>query len=584
MDNLIRFRLSAPGRSLILTNHNMKYFLYCRKSQEAEDRQILSLEAQERELKEFCTKYNLITVATYHESQTAFVPGRPKFNEMLDRISSGEAEGIIVWHPNRIARNAEDSGRIIGMFDRKILKEVRTPNKTYLNNSNDKFFLNFEFAVAKKSSDDNSEAVRRGNKEKFFQKQGWSGVAPSGYLNHKVLETGENVIIPDPKRFHLIQRSIKAVIYDGKTPMEALDQLNNDWKYRSPRRRRMGGRPMSRSTFYKVLSNSFYYGWMVRKEGEAWGKHEPMITESEFERLQILLGTKGRSQKTDYNWAYKPALTCAECGASITCEQKIQIICSECKTKFHKGKTRNACPNCGTKIEEMRSPTLLRYVYYHCTKKVNPNCSQGSVEIKELERQISNILNQIQISPALYKWVLKLLRKHIPEELNFEENIKNDLEKRHEDCRKEIQNLLRLNISAENANEELLSKRQFSEEMSRLKKEKKVLEEQINTSNVSFDNRVHRVEEILDFAKTAPKEFLDCKDNDRKTEILVRLGSNLTIKDKKLCLESNNPYLLIVNNEILQEYDLARLEPEKYFIGKRKVKLIEEFIPAWLGD
>ena len=61
----------------------MKYFLYIRKSTDENDRQVLSLEAQETELKEFALRENLLIAATFRESQTAKEPDRPIFNDML---------------------------------------------------------------------------------------------------------------------------------------------------------------------------------------------------------------------------------------------------------------------------------------------------------------------------------------------------------------------------------------------------------------------------------------------------------------------------------------------------------------------
>jgi len=89
-----------------------KYFLYARKSTDEPDRQILSIEAQITELKEFADRENLEIAETFIESQTAKIPGRPIFNEMIKRIESGEANGILAWHPDRLARNSIDGGKL----------------------------------------------------------------------------------------------------------------------------------------------------------------------------------------------------------------------------------------------------------------------------------------------------------------------------------------------------------------------------------------------------------------------------------------------------------------------------------------
>ena len=48
----------------------MKYFLYCRKSTEGDERQALSLPAQERELKELAIKENLRIEHIFKESKS----------------------------------------------------------------------------------------------------------------------------------------------------------------------------------------------------------------------------------------------------------------------------------------------------------------------------------------------------------------------------------------------------------------------------------------------------------------------------------------------------------------------------------
>lgn len=73
----------------------MKYFVYARKSTDSEERQVLSIEAQLAELKEFATKEKLEIASSLCEAKTAKEPGRTVFGEMLERIEKGEAQGIL---------------------------------------------------------------------------------------------------------------------------------------------------------------------------------------------------------------------------------------------------------------------------------------------------------------------------------------------------------------------------------------------------------------------------------------------------------------------------------------------------------
>ena len=78
---------------------SQKFFLYARKSTDVEDKQILSIEAQLQELRDFAKRENLDIALEFIEKQSAKIPGRPIFNEMLQRIEKGEANCILSWHP-----------------------------------------------------------------------------------------------------------------------------------------------------------------------------------------------------------------------------------------------------------------------------------------------------------------------------------------------------------------------------------------------------------------------------------------------------------------------------------------------------
>jgi len=80
-------------------NSKPKYFLYARKSTEDDDKQVMSIEAQLFELREFARKENLEILSEFQESKSAKTPGRAVFGEVMARIESGEAQGIIAWHP-----------------------------------------------------------------------------------------------------------------------------------------------------------------------------------------------------------------------------------------------------------------------------------------------------------------------------------------------------------------------------------------------------------------------------------------------------------------------------------------------------
>lgn len=94
-----------------------KYFLYARKSTEDDDKQVMSIEAQLYELREFAHNENLVILKEFQESKSAKTPGRTVFGEMMSKVESLDGVGILAWHPDRLARNSIDGGRIIYAVD-----------------------------------------------------------------------------------------------------------------------------------------------------------------------------------------------------------------------------------------------------------------------------------------------------------------------------------------------------------------------------------------------------------------------------------------------------------------------------------
>lgn len=144
----------------------MKYFIYCRKSSEEEERQALSIESQVEELREFAHKENLRVIREYTEAKSAKTPGREVFDQMLEAIENGEVEGILSWHPDRLSRNASDSGRIIHLIDISKIQSLKFPTFWTDLSPQGKFNLSIAFSQAKYYSDNLRENVKRGIRAK----------------------------------------------------------------------------------------------------------------------------------------------------------------------------------------------------------------------------------------------------------------------------------------------------------------------------------------------------------------------------------------------------------------------------------
>src|SRR3989338_8838229 len=162
----------------------MRYFIYARKSTDDENRQVLSIKAQLKEVREYAQRENILVVKEIIEAKTAKKPGRPLFNDMLTGIEHGAAEGILAWHPDRLARNSVDGGRIIYLVDQKVIKDLRFTTLRFDNNAQGKFMLSIVFGQSKYYIDALSENIRREIRLKL-SKGIWPQWAPAGYLNDR---------------------------------------------------------------------------------------------------------------------------------------------------------------------------------------------------------------------------------------------------------------------------------------------------------------------------------------------------------------------------------------------------------------
>ncbi len=125
------------------------FFLYVRKSTDVEDKRVLSIDAQLAELRQFAERERLMAVAELIEKQSAKIPGRPIFNDMLARIEAGEADGILAWHPDRLARNSVDGGQIIYLLDLGKIRNLKFPVFRFESDPRGKFTLNLMFGRSK---------------------------------------------------------------------------------------------------------------------------------------------------------------------------------------------------------------------------------------------------------------------------------------------------------------------------------------------------------------------------------------------------------------------------------------------------
>ena len=243
-----------------------KLFLYARKSTDVEDKQVLSIEAQITELRTFAKQNNLNIIDIFIEKQSAKILGRQIFGEMLAQIEKDEADGILAWHPDRLARNSVDGGKIIYLLDGGGLADLKFPQFWCENTSQGKFMLNIAFGQSKYYVDSLAENTKRGLRQKVRRGE-YPCLAPIGYINDVRTKT----VVVDKKRASLIRKAFELYAKNGSR----LEDISNFLAQSGIHSK--NGKRLHRDRITFILSNPFYHGHF-RYAGELHeGKHQPVV-------------------------------------------------------------------------------------------------------------------------------------------------------------------------------------------------------------------------------------------------------------------------------------------------------------------
>ena len=461
----------------------MKYVLYARKSTEEDDRQVLSIQAQLAELHSYSAKEKFDIVASFQEAKTAKEPGRTVFAEMLSLIERGKADGIISWHPDRLARNSVDGGKIIHMVDRGLIRSLKFPTFWFEPTPQGLFMLNIAFGQSKYFVDNLRENVKRGLRQKI-RNGVWPGRAPVGYLNNAHTRGIDVDKEKAPK--------VKELFEQYATGAHTLYSLANWCKEYNLRGH--GDKVMVVSNIQKNLQNIFYIGLMKWKEEIFEGTHEPILTKKLFDRVQEVMKHKGRTRPDKKHiFPLRGLLKCASCGCSITAQ-------------YAKG-------NGGI------------YTYYRCTKKRGA-CAEKYLREDVLETQIKSFLQKVSLSSQDTQKVLAALDSEEVQAKAQAQNEAQNLKTKIADLDTKLEKLLDAFLN------DTLSTAEYAAKKNKIISEKATLVEQIT----DIEQRgVSRLEPAREFVKSLNQaaNLLSRNDLSGMTAFLKNVGANHSLRNRQ---------------------------------------------------
>lgn len=355
----------------------------------------------------------------------------------------------------------------------------------------------------------------------------------------------------DKKRFPLLRKAFDLMLTGAYTSKEVLDILNNEWGYTSRKRRNSGGKPMAKATWYKMLTKSFYAGKIVYKGKETQGKHIPLISLDEHKRILELAGQRtGKRRPQKHTFVFAGIFSCGFCGGAITAEHKYKYIKSE---KFVKG-----------------------YDYYHCThNKKELKCNQRSVLEQNIIDEIDNKLKTLEIHPKFLEWGLEYLDSLKDKKQAVDKQIDDNIVVKEKAIKEQMSGLTTMRAKG------LLDDDEYLEEKQKLKQQLEGFKQQDLSQATSEDDIIDTAKEAVMFAATARAQFLE-GDIRAQRNIVLKLGSNQVIMDKKVLISVKKWLLPIYENADWLNAQYAKLEPTNFGSIKRKNEAFKGLRLTWL--
>jgi len=355
-----------------------KAFVYCRVSTEEQAEKGYSLDTQEKYCRDFAIRNGYKIVGVYRdEGRSGTTLNRPALKDVLSRVQEDKSvTAIIVQETDRLARNTKDHLTVRALLQKTGVKLISVAQPMLDDSPEGNMIDTIIASVNQFQSDINSRKTKKGLQEKF-DSGWWPGWAPLGYVNVAVggnpdARKARKIVKKDTERWHLIKEGFRLYL----TGKYSADHIN-DILYRKGLRSK-SGKKIPHSVMVSTLKNPFYAGLMRWSGREKIGKHTPMITLSEHNRIVEIMNSHNNyaCRRRKHDFLLRGFLFCNICR---------QRYVGEKHPRKHKE-------------------------YYHCGSKRKHNNRGQNVQVSVLEKQVEEQFKTVQFSEEFIDLVLGKLR------------------------------------------------------------------------------------------------------------------------------------------------------------------------------
>ena len=187
--------------------------------------------------------------------------------------------------PSRqISKKSIDGGQIIYLIDIGKIVSLQFPSFWFEPTSQGLFMLQVAFGQSKYYSDNLSENVKRGIRQKILRGE-FLCRAPLGFINNHKTKN----IDPNPIKSRIVKKMFSEFA-QGKHSLSSLRNRLAFWGITSRR-----GTPISVFSIRHILTNKVYIGLIVRKGETFQGSFPELVSQSTFNKVQQIFRNLGKS-------------------------------------------------------------------------------------------------------------------------------------------------------------------------------------------------------------------------------------------------------------------------------------------------
>jgi DNA invertase Pin-like site-specific DNA recombinase len=224
---------------------------------------------------------------------------RPALRQLLDEVTAGRIDVVVVYKVDRLTRSLADFAKIIDTFDNAGVAFVSVTQAFNTTTSMGRLTLNVLLSFAQFEREVTGERIRDKIAASKAKGMWMGGIPPLGY-DPPVSQDSRALVVnePEAKTVRLIFRRYLELGNTLALQRWLFEQGVRSKRWMSTRGRQMGGHPFSRGALQHLLRNRTYLGEIVHKGTSHPGRHPPAVDQDTFGAAQALLARNSKIRRT----------------------------------------------------------------------------------------------------------------------------------------------------------------------------------------------------------------------------------------------------------------------------------------------